>query len=185
MSTSSAEPFASERIGLRPIVAEDAAAMAREANDAAVSRFTSELPFPYTLADAQAFIASLETRRAELKVFAIAGDEGRGALIGVIGIKPGADGVREVGYWLGRAHWGRGIASRAVGELVARLRADGPPHAGPLHAIVAHGNDASMRVLEKAGFVRQEGVVSCATRAVPCGMPATRFILAATGKPSA
>jgi RimJ/RimL family protein N-acetyltransferase len=55
---------------------------------------------------------------------------------------------REVCYWLGRPHWGRGCASRALelflGELLER----------PLHARVAKDNAASARVLEKCRFER-------------------------------
>lgn len=57
------------------------------------------------------------------------------------------DGVREVGYWLGREFWGRGIASAA---LAAFLRID--PRR-PLHGVVAEHNAASRRVLERQGFV--------------------------------
>lgn len=58
------------------------------------------------------------------------------------------DGRREIGYWIGRDHWGRGIASEAVAQLL-RLVAE-----RPLYACVAVHNAASIRVLEKCGFVR-------------------------------
>ena len=56
------------------------------------------------------------------------------------------DGVREVGYWIDRALWGRGIASRALMAYLAieRIR--------PLYAGVAKHNAGSIRVLEKCGF---------------------------------
>ncbi len=57
------------------------------------------------------------------------------------------DGRRLVGYWLGREYWGKGLASRALAELVDLLAAR------PLHAWVAPSNVASVRVLEKSGFV--------------------------------
>jgi len=57
-----------------------------------------------------------------------------------------SDGKREVGYWLGRAFWGRGIATEA---LTAFLRLE-PTR--PLHAGVAKHNAASLRVLQKCGF---------------------------------
>jgi RimJ/RimL family protein N-acetyltransferase len=63
------------------------------------------------------------------------------------------DGVREVGYWLGREFWGRGIATAGLGEF---LRVDS---SRPLHGIVAEHNAVSRRVLEHHGFVlvgRQE-----------------------------
>jgi RimJ/RimL family protein N-acetyltransferase len=59
----------------------------------------------------------------------------------------GADGRSYVGYWLGREFWGKGLATRALAELVEEVRAR------PLHAWVATSNVASIRVLEKCGFV--------------------------------
>jgi RimJ/RimL family protein N-acetyltransferase len=56
------------------------------------------------------------------------------------------DGVREVGYWIDRGLWGRGIATRA---LLAYLEVD---RTRPLYAGVAKHNKGSVRVLEKCGF---------------------------------
>jgi RimJ/RimL family protein N-acetyltransferase len=55
---------------------------------------------------------------------------------------------RLVGYWIGRAYWGRGIATEALIEFssVEPFR--------PLSAYVAIHNLGSMRVLEKCGFSR-------------------------------
>ena len=58
------------------------------------------------------------------------------------------EGMRLVAYWLGRAYWGRGIATAA---LRAFLEVE---TTRPLHAYVAVGNVGSMRVLERCGFVR-------------------------------
>jgi RimJ/RimL family protein N-acetyltransferase len=60
--------------------------------------------------------------------------------------------TREVGYWLGREHWGRGIATVALRRFL-RLE-----ETRPLYAGVARQNIASRRVLEKCGFalVREE-----------------------------
>lgn len=55
-------------------------------------------------------------------------------------------GKRMVGYWLGRRHWGRGIATKAL-----RLFLD-QEESRPLYACVAAHNAGSIRVLEKAGF---------------------------------
>lgn len=56
------------------------------------------------------------------------------------------DGKRLVAYWLGREHWGRGIATQALSEflVIEPIR--------PLHAWVAAHNVGSIRVLEKCGF---------------------------------
>lgn len=54
---------------------------------------------------------------------------------------------RLVGYWIGREHWGKGIATRALAEFVGTVTER------PLFAYVAEHNVASKRVLEKCGFV--------------------------------
>jgi RimJ/RimL family protein N-acetyltransferase len=53
---------------------------------------------------------------------------------------------REVGYWLGREFWGKGIATRALSEFLKQIEER------PLFAHVAKHNIASLRVLEKCGF---------------------------------
>ena len=55
-------------------------------------------------------------------------------------------GHREIGYWIGREYWGKGIASRAMELFLAEVATR------PLHATVARANAASLRVLEKCGF---------------------------------
>jgi RimJ/RimL family protein N-acetyltransferase len=55
-------------------------------------------------------------------------------------------GGREVGYWLGREYWGKGIATRALSEFLRQVKTR------PLHARAARQNLASIRVLEKCGF---------------------------------
>ena len=57
-------------------------------------------------------------------------------------------GQREVSYWIGRDHWGLGVATRALAAFVEGLAAR------PLYARAARDNIASIRVLEKCGFVR-------------------------------
>lgn len=56
------------------------------------------------------------------------------------------DGRREVGYRVDAAHWGRGIASRALVLFLAELTER------PVFAVVAKDNQASLRVVRKAGF---------------------------------
>ena len=58
------------------------------------------------------------------------------------------DGRRLVGYWIGREFWGKGLATQALAELIEEVTAR------PLHAWVATSNAASIRVLEKCGFVQ-------------------------------
>jgi RimJ/RimL family protein N-acetyltransferase len=70
------------------------------------------------------------------------GDEVAGNIVSWI-----QDGKREVGYWIGRAFWRKGIATSALRSF---LGVDGER---PLFAWVARHNAGSVRVLEKVGFV--------------------------------
>ncbi|MFN7966027.1 MAG: GNAT family N-acetyltransferase [Acidobacteriota bacterium] len=54
---------------------------------------------------------------------------------------------REIGYWIGREYWGRGLATYAVSEL---LKLD---PIRPIYAHVAKHNAGSLRVLQKCGFM--------------------------------
>jgi RimJ/RimL family protein N-acetyltransferase len=56
------------------------------------------------------------------------------------------DGKRLVGYWIGRAYWGRGVATSALSQFIGLLGMR------PLFAHVATHHVASIRVLEKCGF---------------------------------
>ena len=56
-------------------------------------------------------------------------------------------GEREVTYWIGKQYWGRGVATKALTELLRQVPSR------PLHARVAKDNFASLRVLQKCGFV--------------------------------
>ena len=61
------------------------------------------------------------------------------------------DGKREVGYWIGKAYWGKGVATRALAEFLKQV------HERPLYAHVAKHNLASIRLLQKCGFtIRSE-----------------------------
>jgi RimJ/RimL family protein N-acetyltransferase len=55
-------------------------------------------------------------------------------------------GEREVGYWIGKNYWGRGVATQALSEFLDHVEAR------PLYGHVARHNGASIRVLQKCGF---------------------------------
>jgi RimJ/RimL family protein N-acetyltransferase len=145
------ERIEGDGFALRPWRIKDVDNLVFHANDAQVAHSLGErFPHPYTLDDAHAFLAHTRHLRNE-KTYAI---EINGVASGGIGVHPG-EGVErhsaELGYWLGRAYWGEGIATAAVNALV--------PHAlrelalYRLHARVFDDNRASMRVLERCGFV--------------------------------
>ena len=85
--------------------------------------------------------------------------------VGAIGIAIGDDIFRrsaELGYWLGRSFWGRGIASSAVRAVTEH--AFGRFDLNRLHAGVFAWNPASARVLEKAGYLLEGRLRSAVTK---------------------
>lgn len=70
-----------------------------------------------------------------------------GQLAGHVGVFEN-EGKHEIGYWLGREHWGKGVASAMLEKVLPMVPLR------PLFAHTAKHNLASVRVLEKCGFVR-------------------------------
>lgn len=137
-------------IELRNWRADDAHSLARHANNRRVWRnLRDHFPHPYTLDDANRWICYARDI-APHSNFAIAV---RDEAVGGAGLSLREDVYRrsaEVGYWLGEAHWGRGIATRVV-RAVADYAFDSFDVCR-LWAEVFEWNAASMRVLEKCGF---------------------------------
>jgi len=135
---------------------DDAVRLADIAGPFEVARWmTHVFPHPYTQRDAQAWIA-MASQQSPVTGFAIIVD---GELAGGVGLHPQAGesgGIAKFGYWLGRAYWGRGLATEAGRLLVQHaFRAFDLRR---LEARVAAPNCASARVLEKCGFTR-EGIL--------------------------
>jgi RimJ/RimL family protein N-acetyltransferase len=110
---------------------------------------TAQFPYPYTRADAEAWVASV-VQDSPPKSYAI---EAGGSFAGSVGAYPQRGehrGCAIFGYWLGRAFWGRGIATDAARTLARYALGDGGLRR--LEATVFAPNAVSARVLEKAGF---------------------------------
>ncbi|MBX3025493.1 GNAT family N-acetyltransferase [bacterium] len=135
---------------VRPFTADDAAAIARYANNRAVwITLRDRFPHPYTLADAAAFLAAA-TAQQPAADFAIASQR---EAIGGIGLQRQSDVHRlsaEIGYWLGEPYWGRGIATRAVRAVTEWAFATSALER--VFACVFATNPASARVLTNAGY---------------------------------
>ena len=137
---------------LRAFRISDAPALALHANNRKIWRnLRNLLPRPYTLGSAEAWIEQMSVSDPLRHGFVIDID---GALAGAMGYTLEDDvhtGDATIGYWLGEPYWGRGIATEAV-----RLLTD---HAFRTHKLrraearVYAWNPASVRVLEKAGYV--------------------------------
>lgn len=140
---------------LRKWEKEDKPALVRNANNRKVWRnLTDAFPYPYTEADADFWIAIANQATPSIH-FAI---DLEGAAVGGIGIIAGEGIARhtgQFGYWLGETYWGKGIATAAARAMVAHAFSGSIFQR--LEAPVFAWNPASMRVLEKAGFIR-EGV---------------------------
>jgi RimJ/RimL family protein N-acetyltransferase len=138
--------------GWQPV---DAASIVAHANDRRVWRnLRDRFPHPYTAADAADWLARRVGEQPPLE-FAI---EVGGAAAGACGVHVLDDvnaRTAEIGYWLGFAHWGRGIASAAVPAVTRHVFAT-RPELERIEAWVFGWNPASARVLEKAGY-RLEG----------------------------
>lgn len=138
---------------VRPWSRLDASALLRHANSANVARFLStRFPHPYTVGDAEAWFAFLESQD-EPEGWAI---EIGGEAVGGIGLRRGVAEFAhggELGYWLGEAHWGRGVMRAAVRAVLPAV----VERFGLLRvtAYAATANLASIRVLESAGFQRE------------------------------
>lgn len=142
------EAIETPRLRLRGLEPQDAVPIAGLANDFEVARMLVPLPHPFTLADAEAFVARQRgTASPRDRVFGV--EHKTFGVIGVLGFR--RDGpFAEVGYWLGRTFWGRGLATEA---LVAAM--DWARRAGARAVFSGHfpDNPASGRVLVKAGFL--------------------------------
>lgn len=142
------------RLSLRPPESADVPALVALMAEWDVARNLSRVPHPYGEADAHAFLARQEDGRAKGAdfVFAMMRKSDR-ALIGTCGVHLRERGF-ELGYAVGKPHWGQGLATEAAGELLAfafrNLRAES------IEAGWFHDNPASGRVLEKLGF-RHDG----------------------------
>jgi RimJ/RimL family protein N-acetyltransferase len=138
------------RLLLRPGWPEDAAALADAIGHEQVARMTSRVPWPYALADAQAFLALPADHRFPSCVILAHGAGTEPGLVGGVSLYD-ADGAMELGYWLTPSAWGRGYATEAARAMLAHAR-----HAlGASRVQAGHfaDNPASGRVLRKLGFV--------------------------------
>jgi RimJ/RimL family protein N-acetyltransferase len=136
---------------LRPLSMADLDDLLAVANDYSIARYmTGKYPHPYTRQHGISFLTGATTQQQDnLRGIAI-----DGKLAGCIGIFPQDDIMcrnAELGYWLGAAYRGQGVATAAVQQMV---------HYGFSHFDISRiyarpfsNNPASQRVLEKAGFV--------------------------------
>jgi [ribosomal protein S5]-alanine N-acetyltransferase len=131
----------------------DIPALVKNANNPRIAAMMRDgFPSPYTQEDGHRFLA-MATGYSKNLMLAIVVD---GEAAGGIGIHPLEDvycRTAEIGYWLAEPHWGKGIITHAVRALVPV--AFGQFDIIRIEAGIFSNNPASMRVLEKCGFVRE------------------------------
>ncbi len=149
-----------EQITLTPFLRTDKASLVRQINDKEIYDNTLLIPFPYTEQDADYWFDFVENQLNTNGIqsnWAIRKEDGQ--LIGGIGFQlmyGKASHKDELGYWLARDYWGKGIMTNVVERFVKF----GFEKRGLVRiaANVFSYNKGSARVLEKVGF-KKEGVL--------------------------
>ncbi|MGB3738745.1 MAG: GNAT family N-acetyltransferase [Pontixanthobacter sp.] len=136
----------SERLFLRPVWPEDAEAVRSGIAHEGIVRNLATAPWPYTIADARAFIAVERPNRHPNFIVTLPGHGVVGSA--GMGLDP-ATGLLQCGYWIVREYSGRGFATEATRALLTIARSLGHTVMTASHFV---DNPASGRVLRKAGF---------------------------------
>ncbi len=138
----------SERLILRQFSLSDAERVSELAGDKQISEMTANIPYPYTVSDAENWIRT----HAELFV------SGKGIVYAIV-LKESSEliisfpklenGLGILGYWLGVPYWGSGYATEASKVLISFSKY----HYGLTMLKVMHlvGNERSKSVIEKLG----------------------------------
>lgn len=138
---------------LRPWAWSDKHSLMRHADNRNVSRaLFDRFPFPYTVEAADRWLSIATSETSDIHLAIEHGTEAIGGISAMRGNENARYGA-EIGYWIGEAHWGRGVGSAAV-----RAFCDALFQHTDIERIEAGAfatNPASHRVLEKAGFARE------------------------------
>lgn len=144
-----------QEVKIRRLRSSDKQELAKLANNKKIwDNLRDYFPYPYNESDAEFFIQSTEQENPKQNY----GIEYRGKLCGVIGLIVQKDVYKksaELGYWIGEAYWGKGVATKAV-ELITEYGFD-KLGLNRIYTGVFEYNIASMKVLEKNGF-EKEGI---------------------------
>lgn len=156
-----------DTLRLRPISLFDVPMIVELANEWDVASMVSRLPFPYEPRHAEQWINEIEHNRRE-DVWAIESD---GYFAGCIGYNRSSIIYGELGYWLGKPFWGRGLATRAAWQILSHGFASEPFHF--FNAAYFLDNARSKKVLERLGF-KPLDVIECPSIARGGPAPAQR-----------
>ena len=162
-------------VSLRPLELDDATMIQQYASDARLAAMCN-VPHPYPADGGEAFVrARLVDQEAGTRypLAVLAGGE----LVGVMGLNA-IDRERrsaELDYWIAVPFWGRGFATAAV-RLAVTLAFAGL-HLRTLESACLKENPASCRVLDKAGFIVEQGIHHARSPSRFAGQALRRFRL--------
>jgi len=156
-----------DSLRIRPISLFDVPMIVELVNDWEVVSMLSRLPYPYEPRHAENWINEIEQNRRE-DAWAIEAD---GHFAGVVGYSRTSLSHGELGYWLGKPYWGRGLAARAAWQIIAHGFASEPFKY--FHANYYTDNERSKRLLDKLGF-QPVDIIQCSSVARGCSVPAQR-----------
>jgi RimJ/RimL family protein N-acetyltransferase len=141
--------IAAERFVLRPLRRSDAGLIAHWAGDPRVARGTRSIPHPYPPGAAEALITRATRADRPDDIWALDGTaQGLGEVLGLINLVRMDRSQSEISFWIAPAFWNTGLASEAVGALIAA----NPQQSGAIFAEVFQDNPGSARVLTNNGF---------------------------------
>jgi len=169
-----------ERLTLRALEESELPRLVELIGDWDVVRWLMTVPFPYTMRNAEEFYAdmmlSYSDDAPEFYTMALKSDN---LLIGGVGLHSPRTpnplkGEIEIGYWLGKDFWGRGLMSEAT-RIVIDL-GFARPSTQAIGAVTAPDNKASQNVLRKAGL-RDLGIMPRAYDALRGGNEIRRWLL--------
>ncbi|WP_332645334.1 GNAT family N-acetyltransferase [Lysinibacillus sp. 54212] len=147
-----------ERLLLRPFHESDAEDVSFMCNNYNVFKSTLNLPHPYTLDCALAWIADHEQNFKDDRMYEFAiTDKNSGKLYGAIGISNHQQFKNgEMGYWIGEEYWGNGYATEAAKAILDFVFKEKNYHR--VYARYFKSNPASGKIMEKCGM-KYEGIL--------------------------
>ena len=152
-----------ERLVLKKPRHNDKQLIVSQIGDWEVAKWLSTVPHPYTENDADEWIRTYSRKELTFNIFE------SDSLVGGVGLTHHEDDYYELGYWLGRGHWGQGFATEACRGLL-HYAIDEISRRN-FKSSYMKGNDDSAKVLKKLGFkITGEGEIYCLSRkeTLPC-----------------
>jgi len=143
------KPFQTDRFALRPMKQSDQGLLAMHMGDLRVASMTRSIPHPLPPDYISNHVERACVRDTATDFWVIDGsDIGHAEVMGVVKLTRLDRNQSELRYWVAPAFWNKGIATDAVGAILAA----NPQGSCDIYAEVFQDNPTSARVLTNAGF---------------------------------